>query len=780
MLPLARTGAPEESYFTFTYSPIRDESGGVGGVFCAVVETTDKVIEERRLRLLNALAAGGARADAGGGLRAMPRRRSRGRRTTSPSRSSTCRRRRHRDARRRGEHRPGSALAPARSARRRRAVAVRGGHGRCRVVPLTDGPGGARGAVILPIEHSGGGRALRASSSRGLSPLLSQTASYTRFHTLLAASISQASAVPRHTRKRAQAGRGAGRARSREDRVLQQREPRVPDAAHADARPGGGRARRARTRSRRRSASAGRCVHRNALRLLEARQRAARLLAHRSRPRRGVVRADRPRRAHERARQHVPLGDRARRPAARLDLPPLEEPAYVDREMWEKIVLNLLSNALKFTFDGEIAVSLRLVGEDFELVVRDTGIGIARRGTAAASSIGFIASKARAPARTKGRASGWRSFAELVKLHGGRVRVESVEGEGTHVLGPDPARPRAPAAERIGARADAALDGHRCRALRRGGAALDCATATVADAGQPARRHSRRRASRARIVLADDNADMREYLAACCGSAGTSRRSPNGDAALAADSASASRSRPRRRDDAGARRVRTAARDPERPGAAAPPVILLSARAGEEATAEGLSAGRQRLHREAVLGARALVRVASTLAVAGRRARGARDRGGRARASVRPLHAGAVSDRRAARPRPRHRARQPALRSGLGQGRAASSASRIIDGIPELGGQPFLGYLDDVFRTGVAYEARGELARLARSSDGELEDVYFDFVYAPLRDAAASIDGILVCGFEVTRRSARQGAGAPPGEHRGERAPVPRAGREPP
>ena len=58
MLPLARTGAPEESYFTFTYSPIRDESSGVGGVFCAVVETTDKVIEERRLRLLNALAEG--------------------------------------------------------------------------------------------------------------------------------------------------------------------------------------------------------------------------------------------------------------------------------------------------------------------------------------------------------------------------------------------------------------------------------------------------------------------------------------------------------------------------------------------------------------------------------------------------------------------------------------------------------------------------------------------------------------------------------------------------
>ena len=56
MLPLVRGDAAEESYFTFTYSPIRDEAGGVGGVFCAVMETTDKVIEERRLRLLNALA----------------------------------------------------------------------------------------------------------------------------------------------------------------------------------------------------------------------------------------------------------------------------------------------------------------------------------------------------------------------------------------------------------------------------------------------------------------------------------------------------------------------------------------------------------------------------------------------------------------------------------------------------------------------------------------------------------------------------------------------------
>ncbi len=76
----------------------------------------------------------------------------------------------------------------------------------------------------------------------------------------------------------------------------------------------------------------------------------------------------------------------------------------------------------------------------------------------------------------------------------------------------------------------------------------------------------------------------------------------------------------------------------------------------------------------------------------------------------------------------------------------------ISEGIPELEGQPFLGYLDEVSRTGVAYRALGELARLVRSADGKPEDVYWDFVFAALRDGDGAVEGILVAGFEVTAR----------------------------
>jgi PAS domain S-box-containing protein len=57
-LLLERNGYPEETYHTFSYSPIFGDSGRVEGLFCAVSEETDRVISERRLSTLRKLAEG--------------------------------------------------------------------------------------------------------------------------------------------------------------------------------------------------------------------------------------------------------------------------------------------------------------------------------------------------------------------------------------------------------------------------------------------------------------------------------------------------------------------------------------------------------------------------------------------------------------------------------------------------------------------------------------------------------------------------------------------------
>ena len=62
-LLMLRYGYPEETYFTFSYSPIRDESGQVGGIFNACAESTARVLGERRLKTLREMAAQSRTAD---------------------------------------------------------------------------------------------------------------------------------------------------------------------------------------------------------------------------------------------------------------------------------------------------------------------------------------------------------------------------------------------------------------------------------------------------------------------------------------------------------------------------------------------------------------------------------------------------------------------------------------------------------------------------------------------------------------------------------------------
>jgi signal transduction histidine kinase len=108
-----------------------------------------------------------------------------------------------------------------------------------------------------------------------------------------------------------------------------------------------------------------------------------------------------------------------------VDCPPLPEEVYVDRDLWAKIVLNLLSNALKFTFSGGIAVRLRAEGHEAVLSVTDTGTGIPP-GELPHLFERFHRVHGAASRTHEGSGIGLALVSELTELHGGHVAAESV------------------------------------------------------------------------------------------------------------------------------------------------------------------------------------------------------------------------------------------------------------------------------------------------------------------------------------------------------------------
>jgi two-component sensor histidine kinase/DNA-binding response OmpR family regulator len=277
-----------------------------------------------------------------------------------------------------------------------------------------------------------------------------------------------------------------------------------------------------------------------------------------------------------------------------VNCPPFAESAYVDREMWEKIVLNLLSNAFKFTFEGTIEVSLRLEDDKFALVVTDTGTGMP------ADELPRLFERFHRVEGAKGRTYegsgiGLALVQELARLHGGSVTVESEYGKGSTFRVSLPVGASHLPQQQIGGvrtQASTGLGAHPFieEALRwlPGEALVQDA---IIDDVLPADQSMVPEAPRALILLADDNADMREYLALLLSAHYRVEAVSDGEAALEA----VARRMPSlvlsdvmmpRMDG-----MELLSRLRADPRTAAVPVILLSARAGEEAKVEALEAG---------------------------------------------------------------------------------------------------------------------------------------------------------------------------------------------
>lgn len=279
-----------------------------------------------------------------------------------------------------------------------------------------------------------------------------------------------------------------------------------------------------------------------------------------------------------------------------VDCSPLESPIYVDREMWEKIVLNLLSNAFKFTFEGKIAVTLHSIGECVELTVQDTGMGIPSEELPHLFERFHRLQGTRARTH-EGSGIGLATVQELVKLHGGTVSVSSIVGEGTTFTVVIPINsdrsPRKnnctfPIQKSIG------IAAYVEEALRWLPEEEDGGTWGQGDKetwGQGEFMSNLPPSSSARILVADDNADMRDYLQRLLSPFYQVEVVADGVAALAAvrqhlpDLVLTDMMMPGLDGFALLHLLRADVRTRE------VPILLLSARAGEESRVEGLDAG---------------------------------------------------------------------------------------------------------------------------------------------------------------------------------------------
>jgi signal transduction histidine kinase len=267
-----------------------------------------------------------------------------------------------------------------------------------------------------------------------------------------------------------------------------------------------------------------------------------------------------------------------------VECPPLPQPVYVDRNMWERIVMNLLSNALKFTFEGGISVRLQpMPGGSARLLVKDTGTGVPAHELPRLFTRFHRVEGARSRSH-EGTGIGLALAHEFVKLHGGEMDVASKQGAGTEFsVTLRGGRDHLPPEHVVADAPDATPSSHNAAAyLDESLQWLPYEPPTITSA--PA-------AGGARVLVADDNSDLRTFLVGLLAPHYEVEAVANGREALAA----IERRRPDlvlsdvmmpELDGLGLlREIRDVA------GTRTLPVILLSARAGQEASLEGLAAG---------------------------------------------------------------------------------------------------------------------------------------------------------------------------------------------
>jgi PAS domain S-box-containing protein len=611
LLLMYRYGYIEETYFTFSYSPVRDESGGIGGVFCACIETTEQVIADRRLSTLRELASKTAEAKTSEAacdfaVQALAQNLadipfallylSDGKQaqliTTLGIEKGTSASPEQVDLSQEDD-----AWYLARVNRTAQAEKIdnleqRFGKlpgGACDLAPTE--------ALVMPIAESGKPD-LAGFLVLGVNPRRKFDDNYQGFFDLIANNVAKALASAQAyeaERQRAEALAEIDRAKtlffnnvSHEFRTPLTLMLAPAEDALAD----------------RENPLAGiqrdriQVVQRNGQRLLKL----VNTLLDFSRIEAGRIEAvyeptDLANFTADLASTFRSLIERAGL-ALEIDCPPLSTFIYVDKEMWEKIIFNLLSNAFKFTLAGKITVRLKDYDKYVELTIQDTGIGIAPEEIPHLFER-FYRVKGSQGRSFEGSGIGLSLVQELIKLHQGNIKVTSQVGQGScftvsiptgtaHL--PIQTTGRSRTLESTALRSSAYIEEAERWLIDTN---QDASTKTAISELNKEITHSPVSpiTQKSRILLVEDNADMRYYVQRLLAQCYVVETASDGIAALTAiekckpDLVLTDVMMPRLDGFGLLQRLRN------QPQTRELPIILLSARAGEEARIEGLERG---------------------------------------------------------------------------------------------------------------------------------------------------------------------------------------------
>ncbi len=590
LLVLARHGFSEETYFTWSFSPLTDDDGSVRGIFTATTETTARVLQQRRQSTLLELGAQVATAtrltaacdtaiktlgentrDVGFALLYLLDADGRGARLCSTHGVP-----------------PGSATTPTHVAldsediwslglaiSTRSEVVIDDVEARLGQMIVDEWPEPVQRVVVLPLATNAAEQPLGVMVV-GVSPRLTFDGAYRDFLCLAnnhVASALTAAKTREEERRRSEALTEIDHAKtvffsnvSHEFRTpLTLMLGPLEDAVAGGALTG----------------EALSIAHRNALRLLKL----VNTLLDFSRIEAGRVDArfeptDLAQLTRELSSAFEPavIGAGLR---YELEIEPLPEPVYVDPSLWERIVLNLVSNAFKFTFSGGIRVALCAVDGAVELAVSDSGIGVTEQELPRLFERFHRVEGARCRSH-EGSGIGLALVQELVRMHSGSITVSSKPNTGSTFTVRIPLGFAHLPQDRIHAHTS-------FRPLTASPLLLvDDAQSWVEPALAPPPKH---RVGSARILIADDNADMREYVARVLGAHWNVELATDGASALAAvrnnkpDLVVADIMMPQLDGFALLKEIRAD------PTTAKVPVIFLSARAGDDARVIGLEAG---------------------------------------------------------------------------------------------------------------------------------------------------------------------------------------------